>query len=104
MIRAVYHYAIAFITLMMLIGGSITFFIETANYVKPAPYLMTKVEFKDNAATLQKKNQTYDAYVEEARSTARDQALNSMIKSLGWILIPGAVFGFVNRRIRQMEV
>lgn len=104
MIRAVYYYGIAFITLMMLIGGSVTFFMETANYVKPAPYVMTKVEFNDPNMSMKKKNQTYADYVEESRKTARDQALNSMIKSLGWIIIPGAVYVFVNRRIRQMEV
>jgi hypothetical protein len=103
MIRAVYYYAIAFITLMMLIGGSVTFFMETANYVKPAPYLMTKVEFGTPSAPISKKNQTYAEYVSESQKTARDQALNSMIKSLGWILIPGAVYVFVSRRIHRME-
>jgi hypothetical protein len=103
LIRVVYFYAISFITLMMLIGGSVTFFMETANFVKPAPYLMTKVDYGNDGAPIKNKNQTYEQYVSESRSTARDQALNSMIKSLGWILIPGAVYVFVNRRIHRME-
>jgi hypothetical protein len=102
MIRVVYFYAIAFITLMMLIGGSISFFVNTANYVKPAPYYLPQSDYK--MSEIGAKEKTYAAYKQKQIDTAKQDGLRGMVSSMGWILIPGVVYLFVNRRIHRMEV
>lgn len=102
MIRVIYHYAIAFITLMMLIGGSISFFISTSDYVKPVtPYLMTETDF--NSSGMTQKEKTYAEYKRSEMTRVKEEGLRGMISSLGWIIIPGGVFMFVSRRIRKWD-
>lgn len=103
MIRAIYHYAISFITLMMLIGGSISFFINTADYAKPVPgYVMTESEYQSNQ--MNEKEKTYAAYKQKEIDTVKQNGLRGMVSSLGWIIIPGGVFMFVSRRIRKSDM
>lgn len=74
MIKMIYYYAVSFITLIMVIGGGIALFIALADVIAPAA----------NADS--------------------DVAINSAIKCLGWIVIPGPIFYFTQRRIREMKV
>jgi predicted secreted protein len=75
MIKAIYYYAISFITLIMVIGGGIALFMAASDLVSPT----------DTAAS------------------AHAQALNSLVKSFGWIVIPGPIFYFTQRRIRELR-
>lgn len=72
-IQIIYHYAIAFITLIMVIGGGISLFMALSDLVAPA---------SDNAF---------------------DSALNDLIQSFGWIVIPGPIFLYMQKRIRKTE-
>lgn len=74
MVKMIYYYAISFITLIMVIGGGIALFMALADVVAPPVGAST------------------------------DAAINSAIKSLGWIVIPGPIFYFTQRRIREIKV
>ena len=74
MIKMIYYYAISFITLIMVIGGGIALFIALADVIAPAA------------------------------GANNDAAVNSAIKSLGWIVIPGPIFYLAQRRIREIKV
>lgn len=82
MIKAIYYYAISFITLIMVIGGGISLFYSLGDFFFPAA------------------KEAYDYYA----STNQDQALNNAIQSLGWIVIPGPIFYFTQKRIRAIKV
>jgi hypothetical protein len=101
LIRVVYFYAISFITLMMLIGGSISFFNDASNYVKPGPYLMSEADYK--TTNMEAKTTSYAEYKKGELEKAKQDGLRGMVSSMGWILIPGAVFLLANRRIHRME-
>jgi dipeptide/tripeptide permease len=75
MIKAIYFYAISFITLIMVIGGGISLFIAASDLVSPT----------------------------DTSINAHAQALNSLVKSFGWIVIPGPIFYFTQRRIREIR-
>jgi membrane-associated HD superfamily phosphohydrolase len=74
MVKMIYYYAISFITLLMVIGGGIALFIALADVIAPAAGADT------------------------------DAAINSAIKCLGWIVIPGPIFYFTQRRIREIKI
>ena len=119
MIKIVYTYLILFATLMMTIGGSVASFMAVADLVSPPAYYMSYEDFKrgygdpkEAIDPKQSQSQTvvkseeqlsrdYQARVNEEKVRARDRALNSLIKSFGWIVIPLPVFLYYQRRLKQ---
>ncbi|ARK29584.1 hypothetical protein [Halalkalibacter krulwichiae] len=113
MVKQVYQYAVAFITLIMVIGGGVFAFMSLADYVSPSPYLETFEEFKsmremkseeqmnENQLDEERLQRQYDAMVEQQIAGSKQRALNSFIKSLGWILIPLPIFIFFQRKINR---
>jgi hypothetical protein len=99
MLRAIYYYAIAFITLMMVIGGSISVFSAAADLATPGIYISSQADYKNMGQT-----QKYADYVAQTKESDRKRALNSLIRSFGFIVIPGPIFLFTNRRIKEMDV
>lgn len=112
MIRKIYLYLVLFATLMMTIGGSVSVFMNLADLIAPTPYYMSYEEYRmyqvpkeDTAATLSEEEirAAYDRMVEETRQQEINRSLNSIIKSLGWIVIPLPVFIYYQRKLNRSE-
>ena len=106
-IKSIYVYLVLFATLMMIIGGSVSAFMAVADILVPTPYYQTfedwrrytvEVEYKEgqgegtqqvSEAELRAR---YDAMVQAEKERRVSQAQNSLLKSLGWIIIPLPVF------------
>ncbi|MDW7672193.1 MAG: hypothetical protein SCK57_01525 [Bacillota bacterium] len=116
MIKNVYIYVVLFATLMMTIGGSVAAFMAVADIVAPAPYYQSFEDFSRWGMERQKGEETgetaiqsteaemrvqYDAMVQEETDRQINRAKNSLIKSLGWIVIPLPVFFFFSRKLRS---
>lgn len=117
-IKNVYIYLVLFATLMMTIGGSVGTFMAVADIVAPAPYYQSFEDFKNfgaqrPAADKEDAGETtlseeelrvrYDAMVQEQRDMQAARAKNSLIKSLGWIVMPLAVFLYYQKRLPRKE-
>ncbi|WP_017754772.1 hypothetical protein [Calidifontibacillus oryziterrae] len=117
MIKQVYQYAVAFITLIMVIGGGVFAFMSLADYVSPNTYIETFEEYKEMRTNYPTKfeneekqpvqlseedlRKQYDAKVHQQIENSKQRALNSFIKSIGWIIIPFPVYIFFQRRINR---
>lgn len=115
MIKTVYTYLILFATLMMTIGGSVAAFMAVADLVSPQTYYMSFEDYKRgayydkgaediNPPAVQKSDEQlkadYEVMVREETKRSQDRALNSLIKSFGWIVIPLPIFLYYQRRLR----
>lgn len=115
-IKNIYVYLVLFATLMMTIGGTVSAFMAVADIVAPTPYYQTFEEFKLSQQELKPRidNETpapalsedelkdrYNAMVEGERNRQVDRAKNSLIKSLGWIVIPLPVFIYFQKRLTK---
>ncbi|WP_332629459.1 hypothetical protein [Halalkalibacter flavus] len=112
MVKQVYHYAVAFITLIMVISGGVFAFMSVADYISPNIYIET---FEDYKSMREHKNETdheasisesdliaqYDAMLKQKIEYQKQSALNGLIKSLGWIFIPLPIFVFFQRKINR---
>jgi hypothetical protein len=100
---------------MMTIGGSVAAFMAVADIVYPTPYYQSFEEYKQydkqrdpNVDNLEKLSETelkarYDAMVESELNRQKSRAQNTLIKSLGWIIVPLPVFVYYQRRLREKE-
>lgn len=115
-IKNVYVYLVLFATLMMTIGGTVAAFMAIADVVSPTPYYQTFEEFKindgyDRKAAIERNGPDvtklseaelkakYEAMVSGEKNRQIQRAKNSLIKSLGWIVIPLPVFIYFQRRL-----
>jgi len=118
MINKVYIYVVLFATLMMTIGGSVAAFMAVADIVAPAPYQQSYEEFKQYGVVKTEFNKEntnslnlsedelmarYQTMATAERERQINRAKNSLIKSLGWIIIPLPVFIFFQRRLTAKE-
>jgi hypothetical protein len=83
--------------------------------VYPTPYYQSFEEYKQfdkqrdpNVDNLEKLSETelkarYDAMVESELNRQKSRAQNTLIKSLGWIIVPLPVFVYYQRRLREKE-
>ncbi len=121
MIKTVYVYLILFATLMMTIGGTVAAFMAVADIVSPPPYHMSFEQYRmypnqykgemAPSPTTPAKTQSeaelrtqYDQMVMDERSVTKQRAVNSLVKSFGWIVIPLPVFLFTQRRMKPQHV
>ena len=118
-IKNIYVYLVLFATLMMTIGGTVSAFMAIADVVAPAPYYQTFEEFKINDREMKPglENETptrpalsekelkdrYETIVAGEKNRQIERAKNSLIKSLGWIVIPLPVFIYFQRRLVTKE-
>ena len=114
MIKKVYIYLVLFATLMMTIGGSVAIFMAIADIVAPAPsYYQTFEDFRrgmdrpyypeaeregENLSEAEIRER-YDTMLISQRESQVERAKNSLIKSLGWIVVPLPVFIYFQRRL-----
>ncbi len=112
MIKNVYVYLVLFATLMMTIGGSVAVFMAAADIVSPVTYHQTFEDYKqlrdagkiaaetDDGKVLSEEEMraNYDEMVAAEKDRQINRAKNSLIKALGWIVIPLPVFIYFQRR------
>lgn len=106
MVKVFYSYLVLFVTLMMVIGGSIGVFISVADYVFPQSYQSSKIMPSSNSSeqtSLAEQKKLYEEMVIADKERIKNKALNGTVKSLGWILIPLPIFIYFQRRIRRKE-
>lgn len=114
MVNNVYTYLVLFVTLMMLIGGSVGIFMALADIFAPTPFYMSYHDFimrfqerpSEGAAGTyeyslpeEEMRERYDSMVQLEQERQRNRATNSLIKSFGWVVIPLPVFLVFQRRL-----
>ncbi|WP_286180738.1 hypothetical protein [Bacillus sp. ISL-37] len=114
MVRHLYTYLVLFATLMMVIGGGVSIFMATADLVSPTGYYQSfsdyklnmnhgKIEGEKTEMTEEELRSNYDMYVTEEKARQKDRAVNQIIKSLGFVVIPLPVFLYFNRLRKQYK-
>ena len=109
-IKNIYHYLVLFATLMMVIGGSIGAFMSIADLVSPAPYYQSFEEYRQ-MVVMEKETDSpvpsdeelrraYEAMVALEEEQAKQRAINGLIKSFGWIIIPFPFFLYFQRQLK----
>ena len=122
MIKTVYVYLILFATLMMAIGGTVAAFMAVADIVSPPPYYMSFEQYRvqpqqykgeiapavpvtpDQTLSEAELKSRYDQSVIDERSITKQRAVNSLIKSFGWIIVPLPIFLFFQNRLKRQPV
>lgn len=122
MIKTVYVYLILFATLMMTIGGTVAAFMAVADIVSPPSYSPSfeqyrspSIQYKGEVApsTSVAPTQTvsdedlktrYAQMIIDEKAITKQRAVNSLIKSFGWIIVPLPIFMYYQRRIKQQPV
>ncbi len=111
LIKTVYVYLVLFATLMMSIGGTVAAFMAVADLVSPASYYQSFADYqRENLIKQdQKLSETdlknrYDLMVAAEKLRIKDRAVNSLIKSFGWILIPLPVFVYFQRKVKNQTI
>jgi len=119
MIKTIYVYLILFATLMMTIGGTVSAFMAVADIVSPPSYYQSfeqyrlAPQYKGEAPTPVNPTQTlseaelktrYDQMVADEKVISKGRAVNSLIKSFGWIIIPLPIFLYFQRRVKKEPV
>ena len=113
-VRHLYTYLVLFATLMMVIGGGVSIFMATADLISPTGYYQSFTDYKQNMTigkiensktelTEEELRSNYDLYVMEEKARQKDRAINQIIKSLGFIVIPLPVFLYFNRLRKQYK-
>jgi len=121
MIRNIYVYLVLFVTLMMTIGGSVAVFMAAADIVSPQPYYQSFEDYKysqehrydkptaegEDDVTLDLSDEelraSYDRVVADEKAKEVNRAKNSLIKSLGWIVIPFPIFLYTKKNLVKKE-
>ncbi|WP_017151571.1 hypothetical protein [Bacillus bingmayongensis] len=112
--RQLYVHLVLFATLMLSIGGGIGIFMGLSDYISPPPYYESYDSFKKMKLVEEKNSQQtvseeqiraeYDQNVEDRKETVKQEAKNTMIKSLGFIVIPLPIFLYFNNgRVRDKK-
>ena len=119
MIKTVYIYLILFATLMMTIGGTVAAFMALADIVSPPAYYQSfeqyklAPQYKGEVPTPVNPTQTlsetelktrYDQMVADEKAISKGRAVNSLIKSFGWIVIPLPIFLYFQGRVKKEPV
>ncbi|HHY42737.1 MAG TPA: hypothetical protein GX514_07815 [Thermoanaerobacterales bacterium] len=114
-IKNAYVYLVLFATLMMVIGGSVSAFMAAADILVPTPYYQSFEDYKryemerkgltgseDQAKlTEEELREKYDEIVKAEKQKEVLRAKNSLIKSLGWIIIPLPVFIYFQKNLAK---
>lgn len=111
MLKTAYMYVVLLATLLMAIGGSVAAFMAIADIVAPQAYYQTFEEYSRSpekftgqpAANLSQEQlkKTYDLIVSQQREQVKNRAVNSLLKSFGWIIIPLPVFIYYQRKVKD---
>ena len=117
MVKRIYVYMILFVTLMMIIGGSVSAFMAMADIVSPSVYRQpfeeyvrwqSETEFRESkengsVQNMEELRERYEAMIQDEKRNSRSWAYNNLIKSFGWIIIPLPVFLIFQRKLKELE-
>ncbi len=113
MIKTIYIYIVLFVTLMMTIGGSVAAFMAIADIVSPTSYYQSYAEYRPMPEIIPVQNQptmtqeelkkSNDQMVLQQKQRTREMAVNRLIKSFGWIVIPFPLFLYYQRNLRTYD-
>jgi hypothetical protein len=109
---------VLFATLMMTIGGSVAAFMAVADIIAPTPYYQSFEEFKmglerpyapdkvteTTKVSEEEMRQRYESMLLTQKLNQIERGKNSLIKSLGWIVVPLPVFIYFQRRLAKENV
>lgn len=103
-IKAVYIYLVLFATLMMTIGGTVTAFMAIADIVAPPAYSQSFEQYRSMSQNKEKSEielkTNYDNLVASQKVISKQRAVNSLVKSFGWIIIPLPIFVCFQRKMK----
>ena len=116
MIKNVYIYLVLFVTLMMIIGGSVGVFMAIADMVAPTPYYMSYHDYTmryqekpsesagiyEYSLTEEEMRIRYESMVIAETERQLNRAQNNLIKSAGWVVVPLPVFMFFQRKLNKV--
>lgn len=110
-IKKVYVYLVLFATLMMTIGGGVNVFMNLADIIAPQSYYQSFEEYKmypakeGTEATKSEEvlRMDYERLVNDYKAKEINRAKNSIIKSLGWIIIPLPIFIYFQRKLNREQ-
>ncbi|WP_353049963.1 hypothetical protein [Bacillus sp. ISL-35] len=113
-VRHLYTYLVLFATLMMVIGGGVSIFMAAADLASPTGYYQSFTEYKQmtiagkiegskTEISEEEMRSNYEVYVKEEQKREKNRAVNQIIKSLGFIVIPLPVFLYFNRLRKQQS-
>lgn len=109
-IKNVYVYIVLFATLMMVIGGSVGAFMAIADIISPTSYYQSFDEYELYEKQIEEDSvrpseeqlrEQYEARVAADKERNQERAINSLIKSIGWIVIPLPIFIYFQRRLNK---
>ncbi len=122
MIKTVYVYLILFATLMMTIGGTVAAFMAVSDIVSPPVYSQSFEQYSimynnkgqypvspvkpESVNPAQNLSQAelkthYDQMIADEKLLTKQRAVNSLIKSFGWIIVPLPIFLFFQSRVKK---
>ncbi|WP_110113470.1 hypothetical protein [Bacillus sp. CGMCC 1.16541] len=111
MFKQLYVYLVLFFTLMMTIGGGIGIFMGASDYVSPTTYYERYEDYKfsrmaeaqDRKIDLNEEiiRQDYERMIDRETERTKQQGINTIIKSFGFIIIPFPIFLYFNRMRKQ---
>lgn len=111
MLRTAYIYIVLLATLLMTIGGSVAAFMALADIAAPPAYYQTFEDYSRypekvtgqpaTNVSQEELKKSYDAMVNQERQRVKERALNSLIKSFGWIVIPLPIFMYYQRKLKD---
>lgn len=109
---AFFRYSILFITIIMMLGGGISIFMNVADYIAPSTYTQPYHEFKmykkqeltkeelENTSEAEFK-EMYDEKLQNDEKQMQKSALKGIVKSFGFIIIPFPIFYFFVRKRKE---
>lgn len=103
-----FRYSILFVTIVMMIGGGISVFMNVADYVAPNTYSQSYDDYKlyqvkeitqgEKEISEKEMKRMYQEYIENEKQQMKESAMQGIIKSIGFIVIPFPVFYFFAKR------
>lgn len=117
LIRKIYNYSVLFVTLIMTIGGSVSGFMALTDIIAPASYQQSFEQYKEmmrtkpvdtgTPAAVQPSDEdlrkNYDNMIAMETKNSKQRAVNSLIKSLGWVIIPLPIFLYFQKKLRGKD-
>lgn len=103
-----FRYSILFITIIMMIGGGIDVFMSVTDYVAPNTYSQSYDDYKlyqvkeitqgENEVSEKEIKRMYQGYIEHEKQQMKESAMQGIIKSIGFIVIPFPFFYFFAKK------
>ncbi|WP_156906574.1 hypothetical protein [Alteribacter aurantiacus] len=112
MVRSIYLYAVMLVTLVMMIGGSVSAIMNISDYFVPTPYYESYSNFLSmhqhnvnegfsEEMTEEELRNRYESERSDHLQMQKSYAANGFFKSLAWVFIPLPVFLISLNQLRK---